>query len=43
MVFVDAARSWYMTAKEELLKTGAEMSKFDEAFLFGEVKENYMV
>ena len=28
---VDAARSWYMTVKEELLKTGAEMSKFDEA------------
>ena len=28
---VDAAKSWYMTVKEELLKTGAEMSKFDEA------------
>ena len=28
---VDAARSWYMTVKEELLKLGAKMPKFDEA------------
>ena len=26
----DAARSWYITVKEELLKTGAEMSEFYE-------------
>ena len=38
----DTARSWYITVKEELLKTGAEMSKFYGLCLFREMKENYM-
>ena len=36
---VDAARSCYMTVKEELLKLGAEMSKFDEALFIWRSEE----
>ena len=36
---VDVARSLYMTVKEDLLKLGAKMSKFDEALFIWRSEE----